>query len=220
MIKETFRCDFEGWTAYQFGQVNRTFQKELIKIINDAGIQMENGSYTNQLARLLSQLQDEAGRRPAQTQASYEEQQRQPDSIPSIEVEEGAQRLQTPIRTNQRQQEQQKPIVRTDRTIRFRDHPDRSWDGIPSREQPAGVRTTTEPRTYQYISHEETPSAALTKASPEITYELPPVRNIQNGHIEATMISLFQKGWRSSRNYTGKPYDILFDKARYFEGYC
>jgi hypothetical protein len=51
-------------------------------------------------------------------------------------------------------------------------------------------------------------------------YDLPPTRIIHNGPIEPQQISTFQKGWRRDRNYTGKPYDLLYDKVRIFIGYC
>lgn len=51
-------------------------------------------------------------------------------------------------------------------------------------------------------------------------YDLPPTRIVDNGPIDPQQVSTFQKGWRKDRNYTGKPYDLLYDKVRIFIGYC
>lgn len=42
---------------------------------------------------------------------------------------------------------------------------------------------------------------------------------MENKPLDPVKISAFQKGWRSVRNYTGKPYDILYDKTKIFIGF-
>jgi hypothetical protein len=53
-----------------------------------------------------------------------------------------------------------------------------------------------------------------------LMYDLPPTRQVQNGPIDAQKVSIFQKGWRSVHSYSGKPYDLLYDKARIFISHC
>ncbi|KLU93222.1 hypothetical protein MAPG_12159, partial [Magnaporthiopsis poae ATCC 64411] len=55
---------------------------------------------------------------------------------------------------------------------------------------------------------------------PTFEYELPPTRRVESLPLEPAKISAFQKGWKSARNYTGKQYDILYDKARIFISFC
>ncbi|KAK5637235.1 hypothetical protein RRF57_012947 [Xylaria bambusicola] len=50
--------------------------------------------------------------------------------------------------------------------------------------------------------------------------DLPPVRNIQNGTIPPEKYAIFQKTWKKERNYSGEPYDLLYDKARLFIDAC
>ena len=42
---------------------------------------------------------------------------------------------------------------------------------------------------------------------------------IYNRPIDPQQVSTFQKGWRKDRNYTGKPYNLLYNKVRIFIGY-
>jgi hypothetical protein len=45
--------DFEGWTAYQFDQVSRTFRKALLHVIEEKGIPIPKGSYTTQIVQII-----------------------------------------------------------------------------------------------------------------------------------------------------------------------
>ncbi len=51
-------------------------------------------------------------------------------------------------------------------------------------------------------------------------YKLFPMRIINNGSIELTKVSAFQKGWKSVQNYTDKLDDILYDKTKTFISFC
>jgi hypothetical protein len=55
---------------------------------------------------------------------------------------------------------------------------------------------------------------------PEIDYNLPPRYPIYNGVIDPHKVSMFQKGWKKDRNFTGQPYDLFYEKAKFFVGYC
>lgn len=46
--------------------------------------------------------------------------------------------------------------------------------------------------------------------------DVPPTRIIPRGYTDPRKVSAFIKAWKPSRNYTGKPYDILVDKTKHF----
>lgn len=50
--------------------------------------------------------------------------------------------------------------------------------------------------------------------------DLPPTRFVRNGMIPPEKYVTFQKTWKKERNYTGKPYDLLYDKTRLFIDVC
>jgi hypothetical protein len=86
-----------------------------------------------------------------------------------------------------------------------------------SRTTPPGSRTTQ--GVWNFPQPPPLPPQAFFPTAPP-AFDLPPTRIIHNSAIETSKVSAFQKGWKSARNYTGKPYDILYDKARFFVSFC
>ncbi|KAK6224925.1 hypothetical protein QIS74_03252 [Colletotrichum tabaci] len=80
---------------------------------------------------------------------------------------------------------------------------------------PPGTRFTQEVDSFPQFQGRTTPLYQR-----DSIYDLPPKRIVQNGPCEPSTVSIFQKGWRKDRNYTGKPYDILYDKAKVFISFC
>ena len=94
-------------------------------------------------------------------------------------------------------------------------HEYRGLSGVPQ-VQP-GAQVTQEFETYpaQYHTPEITTQPLRT-----IQYQIPPRHAIQSEHLEVAKVIAFQKAWRKDRNYTGKAYDILYDKTRMFITTC
>ncbi|KAI1818890.1 hypothetical protein F4861DRAFT_544594, partial [Xylaria intraflava] len=53
-----------------------------------------------------------------------------------------------------------------------------------------------------------------------VQFDLPPTRIVRNGPLSPDKFTAFQKTWKKERNYTGKPYDLLYDKTRLFIDVC
>jgi hypothetical protein len=86
------------------------------------------------------------------------------------------------------------------------------------RQVPPGTRFTQEVDNFPQPPRTEATGHSLYTGNP--AYDLPPKQIIHNGPIDAQRVATFQKGWRKDRNYTGQPYDLLYDKARIFISHC
>ncbi|PHH59522.1 hypothetical protein CDD82_2448 [Ophiocordyceps australis] len=88
---------------------------------------------------------------------------------------------------------------------------------------PAGETVVQRIATFPSQPRDPDPETYVAPSDTQLArkYELPPRRKVPNVALDRPeILANFTKGWNKAWNYTGEPYDILFDKARAFMGYC
>ena len=226
-LRDSLREEFEGWTKYQFDMVNRSFRKRMIQILEGGGTQIPGQSISAKLTRVL----DTTPPTLIETQSQGQEPEQEPVTR-QPKAREQQQPRSSATQHSLADEEEASAIPTIEMPDRIRqsvavEHQSLSRDGYRisatpattqvSRATPSGSRTTQEVWNFPQPS-QPIPRPPRTTVSPD--FDLPPTRIIHNGVIDPSKISAFQKGWRSARNYTGKPYDILYDKARFFVSFC
>jgi hypothetical protein len=198
-LLDSYKSDFEDWRIEEFIKVDRTLQKEMIRILEQGGITVQEGrSHAEKLASLTVQA-DRASREPSLLTVPHQA-RFQPSS---------------PVRPSIEQQ------ARFARVLPEHLHPKHAPYGTQYRgpsgigQPQLGVRSVYEFNTYPAPLH-TTPEYPARLATPAPVQNFPPTRPIYSVHLEPAKLVSFQKAWRKDRNYTGKPYDILYDKARMF----
>ncbi|KAI1345305.1 hypothetical protein F5Y01DRAFT_101484 [Xylaria sp. FL0043] len=104
-----------------------------------------------------------------------------------------------------------------------------NYPSVPPGDNP--VRPGSVPHFQQTIEYPvsqyppQTSRQPIFRTTPETTIptsriQIPPTYNIQNGTIPAAKYQIFLKTWQKKRNYSGEPYDLLYDKARQFVDFC
>lgn len=195
--------DFDGWTAFQFNQVNRTFKKEMLQVLEQKGIQIPNGSNTEQIVRIIQR-----------EKASESEPQPEPQQAPQ-------QPRRSPVRSTEVRETVEEDIIshaRHDQSELPRGARAQTQDFQAVRQTPPGRTIMQEVGSFP--QQQDTALTARSVFMDSASYDLPPTRIVQNGPIDPQLVSAFQKGWKKERNYTGKPYDLLYDKVRIFIAYC
>lgn len=187
----------------------------MVQILEEEGVEMPGQSLSAKLAQVLDQKEPTSAEQ--RTVAPQPTQQGEP----SIAREHQAPQSHEPIQTTEiperrniafgydRQRTQ--PIIRDAVSLT----PEAVQ--VP-RATPPGSRTTQEVWNFPQLS--QPPEQRLPHMTESPAFDLPPTRFVPNGPIDPNKITAFQKGWRSVRNYTGKPYDVLYDKARVFVSFC
>ncbi|KLU82232.1 hypothetical protein MAPG_01307 [Magnaporthiopsis poae ATCC 64411] len=201
-LRDQFRADFRGWTIVHFEKVDNAFRREMDRL-SRTDTQILTGDRSSvRLVRILTL--DPPGPDPntpfPQTQAQ-ERISRTPPTNPANLPRITVTKPRTIIPTIERDEQRDTRPLRAETQ--------------PARTVPPGARTTQEIVAYPQIEMEP-----RSPTRPTFEYELPPTRRVESLPLEPAKISAFQKGWKSARNYTGKQYDILYDKARIFISFC
>ena len=200
-LLDSYKSDFEGWNIDEFAKIDRTLQKEMIRILEQGGILVHEG---RTLAEKLSSLTDQRERTRREPSIQIPPQTRfrsSPPVQPSVEEQPRYQPSYEPIQPEQVEDE-----------VRYR-----GSSGV--RQTQPGARITHEMYTYP-APLRATPERTQARANAAPTYNLPPARPVYSVHLDPQKLVSFQKAWRKDRNYTGKPYDILYDKVRMFVQTC
>ncbi|RWA03359.1 hypothetical protein EKO27_g11746 [Xylaria grammica] len=236
--------DFKGWTIDHFRQVHRTISKRLLGVLEEKGIivrleEQERSTILDNLVRILqgnyiirdSQPSLQATNNPVGTVRNTSA-----SPTPSQQLRLASQDIptpQSPVRPENPQSEAANNVQFQIPGVRYAQSPVRPT--IESQSEPTYGRTIRpghEPNfqpVYEYpVAHypPQTPrQQTYVRTTPEPAsinpvLDLPPTRNVRNGMISPEKYALFQKTWKHERNYSGEPYDLLYDKARLFIDAC
>ncbi|KAH8193590.1 hypothetical protein TruAng_012245 [Truncatella angustata] len=241
-----YQEDFEGWTTFQFGHAARPFKRAMIERLEKGGYHFPSGltqdkqlvhplgnseavrtprvsprtstltpgpSRTNELP--LERIEDNPDQHQRTEQQSYA-----PDGV--------RQTVEAPVAGNRPQRDSRERSNDTqevpDRTTRFPSRPAHIYQEEQPRAYdqdygygnvPPGVPFTMESQGFPFAR-----IATVGPENPNDPYALPPPKRIYNSTCSPSQIQAFAKVWRKELNYTGKPYDILYDKARMFIAAC
>lgn len=194
-VRSSFREDLAGWSIYQFDQINRTIKKRMLQLLEQDQVTIPGATMSAKLARVL-----DSNAPPRITQQTTTFAGREEQTLHEIPLRP---RLPQPIPS-----------------IEVSPQPYGAEDAGRAEQihtMSPGARTTQEVWSYPQPAYGNRTTAT---PMPVDEYDLPPSKPVESKPLDPAKISAFQKGWRSARNYTGKPYDILYDKARIFISFC
>lgn len=194
-VRSSFREDLAGWSIYQFDQINRTIKKRMLQLLEQDQVTIPGATMSARLARVL-----DSNAPPRITQQTTTFAGREEQNLHEIPLRP---RLPQPIPS-----------------IEVSPQPYGAEDAGRAEQihtMSPGARTTQEVWSYPQPAYG---NRTTTTPMPVDEYDLPPSKPVESKPLDPAKISAFQKGWRSARNYTGKPYDILYDKARIFISFC
>lgn len=229
---------FENWEEQHYQRLGRAEQREMITTLRDKGIHPVRGSTIREMlyeimqgewvssARKQSSKEPEAvllktgrgdrkGKKPQtaepdETLPQLEAAARHPSLLSAPTHDARTNNHQTPAQIHQPQ------VHRTNTPL------------------PQGTAYTIElpyqdtqvPSYYggdnrtQHLHEEQYQQQGYTYNQSYNPYSLPPVQEQRSERLPPEKLVQFQKAWRRENNYTGRPYDILADKARIFIELC